>query len=470
MQKPGPQEYRWATDARFLRRSDGRGIGVNFATGAKIVFDAARTAEIAAFSGLTIPFTLDGGLPAHDRARLIDNGFLIPEPDFEETNRRILDAVRMVSEESSGLIIMPTEKCNFRCTYCYESFEKGRMRPERVEALAAAIRSRAGAARSFSLGFFGGEPLLCSDIVLRLCTEGLKACAARGIPFGASMSTNASLLVPELFEELIAAGLVFFQVTLDGDRELHNRQRVTAKGKGTFDQIIRNLRAMAETDHDFTVGLRCNVHAEDFERVVRLFEMEEMAFIREDKRFIIDVHQIWSSDRNTLAAGRQSEAKAEEQQGCMSSLQAGMDRYLLNSELAKRGVSTADYDDVPGILGKACYAGKKNWFVVGADLSLYKCTVVFDNPKNKVGHVAADGSFVIDEALNRLWTGSNTSSDAGCASCYLRVPCGGLACPLARFTAGVKGCLELRDSSNLKTWAERLHVPADQPETAAAIS
>jgi uncharacterized protein len=28
---------------------------------------------------------------------------------------------------SAALCIMPTEKCNLRCTYCYEGFERGRM-------------------------------------------------------------------------------------------------------------------------------------------------------------------------------------------------------------------------------------------------------------------------------------------------------------------------------------------------------
>lgn len=461
-------EYRWSPDAKFLKRSDGRGIGVNFATGSKIVFDPDSTARISSFSGITFPFQIDQDLDPSDRSRLIENGFLIAEDEFEDLNRRILEAVRAVSEESSGLIIMPTEKCNFRCTYCYESFEKGRMRPERVEALSAAIRDRVKTARSFSLGFFGGEPLLCSDIVLRLAREGLEACAKRGIQFAASMSTNASLLTPDLFDQLVGAGLVFFQVTLDGDRELHDRQRVTVKGKGTFDQIVSNLRAMAATDHQFTVGLRCNVHADDNGRILDLFEMGDLEFMRNDPRFIVDVHQIWSSDRNTMDVGKKAEGCVSKDEGCVTGLKAGMDRYMLNAELTRRGLATVDYDAVPGLLGRACYAGKKNWFVVGADLALYKCTVVFDNPKNKVGTIAADGSFVVDEGLNRLWTGSNTQTDSGCGSCYLRVPCGGLACPLARFTSGIKGCLELRDSGNLKTWAERLHVPTAGPERPAA--
>ena len=37
-----------------------------------------------------------------------------------------------VSPKLLELIILPTEKCNFRCTYCYEDFELGKM-PEAVQ-------------------------------------------------------------------------------------------------------------------------------------------------------------------------------------------------------------------------------------------------------------------------------------------------------------------------------------------------
>jgi len=33
---------------------------------------------------------------------------------------------------SLQLILMPTEACNFRCTYCYEDFNHNQMRPELV--------------------------------------------------------------------------------------------------------------------------------------------------------------------------------------------------------------------------------------------------------------------------------------------------------------------------------------------------
>ena len=39
---------------------------------------------------------------------------------------------QMASSFDAGylnLFLLPTERCNFRCTYCYEDFNIGRMRP-----------------------------------------------------------------------------------------------------------------------------------------------------------------------------------------------------------------------------------------------------------------------------------------------------------------------------------------------------
>lgn len=38
------------------------------------------------------------------------------------------------------LIILPTEQCNFRCRYCYESFQRGKMEDSVVESILKFVR------------------------------------------------------------------------------------------------------------------------------------------------------------------------------------------------------------------------------------------------------------------------------------------------------------------------------------------
>lgn len=50
--------------------------------------------------------------------------------------------VQALSSSNLELIILPTEHCNFRCLYCYEDFQVGRMKRPVVESIKKLISLR----------------------------------------------------------------------------------------------------------------------------------------------------------------------------------------------------------------------------------------------------------------------------------------------------------------------------------------
>ena len=446
--------WRWSTDAKLLPCPDGRYLIRNFANGVVIELEAAEGRLLTQVSGLAFAFQVPAGVPPELVDRLARQKVLLPPDELPDYDDRVRTAIGRALERSHGLIIMPTGKCNYRCTYCYETFEQGRMTEASADALAKAIDRLAASVDRFSLGFFGGEPLMCSDLVLRFSGRAFQSLSRRGLPYAAGISTNAHYLTPGLFEQLLDVGVVSFQISIDGDRTLHDRQRVTVRGGPTFDRIVGHLRQMADIPDDYACIIRCNSRPEDMERVMALFQGDELRFLRGDPRFLVDLHTIWSSDRKEVVDG------LSEQSGCGSDVARPLDIYHYNRELEARGYRTAAYGHAPSSLSIACYAGKPNWFVVGPDLTLYKCTVVFDREDNRVGKVLADGSFALDQDKNQLWTGSNAQTDASCGTCHLRVPCAGLACPLTRFTAGHKACPDQKSIDRLRAWS--LHRPTGE--------
>src|SRR5207237_1608129 len=56
---------------------------------------------------------------------------------------------------------------------------------------------------------------------------------------------NGLLLTPEVVERLVPYGLYGVKVTLDGDRDTHNRMRPLRGRQGTFDKIVENVRKVA---------------------------------------------------------------------------------------------------------------------------------------------------------------------------------------------------------------------------------
>lgn len=63
--------------------------------------------------------------------------------------------------------------------------------------------------------------------------------------------TNGVLLTPETVSELQSAGILF-GISLDGTKENHNKNRVFANGKGSYDIIVNNIRRIQHNDY---VGL-----------------------------------------------------------------------------------------------------------------------------------------------------------------------------------------------------------------------
>lgn len=433
----------WSPDARLIRLAEGA-LAVNYATSKTVVLAGQDADHVASVSGLATSFHLPDGLSDDARTSLIRGQFVVSSDRFDVVQGLVRERLSAALHDSFGFVIMPTERCNFRCTYCYESFERGRMSDANVAALDAAIDRVTATAPQFALGFFGGEPLVCSDLVLHFSRRAFEAMASRGLPYAASIATNGSLLSAELFEELLDAGVVSYQITVDGDRATHDSQRVSLGGRGTFDRIVRNLRSMASTDADFVCVIRCNLPVHLRASALDLLSAQDLEFVRDDRRFIVDVQTVWASDRQTVGSHDAS---------CGVGMQQALDYYVLNRQLSDHGIRTVTYDQASGILSKACYAGKRNWFIVGPDLALYKCTVVFDNERNRVGRIAPDGIIEVDADKNQLWTGSNALTDVGCSGCHLRVPCGGIACPLSRITNGLKGCLDVRDAGTLRRWA-----------------
>lgn len=157
------------------------------------------------------------------------------------------------------LIVLPTEKCNFRCTYCYEDFEIGRMKTGTVQALKALLGKRAPELANLSLSWFGGEPLLAEQVIRELANHAYRLSEKHGFCLSGGFTTNGYLLTPDLVREFHALRHRSYQITLDGPAVQHNSTRRLANGRQTFDRIWSNLLMMRDIDLDLGVTLRLHV-------------------------------------------------------------------------------------------------------------------------------------------------------------------------------------------------------------------
>ena len=184
---------------------------------------------------------------------LWENGFLVESAGADR--RRLDEYLTGVkgSTDELNVTVLTTLQCNFACDYCFQGdhgdYNKyaDKMSPAMAASVAEWIERQMDHVRPkrFVLTFFGGEPLLNLPVMYALAERAHHATEARGIELYINIITNGLLLTPDVVDRMLPYGLNGIKITLDGDRDTHNRMRPLRGGQGTFDRIIENVRRSA---------------------------------------------------------------------------------------------------------------------------------------------------------------------------------------------------------------------------------
>jgi uncharacterized protein len=403
---------------------DGSLIVANSYSGGVLVFDGEEQAVARRVLREGLPREADEPVSK----ALVEHGFMVPAGANESARLNVLH--QSLNDTSSlHLIVMPTEDCNFRCTYCYESFLRGTMSPKVRRSVKKYLLNTIPRLRVFQLSWFGGEPLIAFEVVKELTAFARQLCDQYGVEFRSDMTTNGYLLDAAKLDFLAGNGVTQFQITLDGDARTHDETRRLATGAGsTFDVIWENLAGIHRSAHPVTVVVRSNVGPENAAGVERLVGEVRREF-GDDKRFTFSMNPIWDYDY--------AENKVL---NLIGSDFEGIAPLRSQSAAATGGCPSGAF----GAGSSMCYAGKRNSLVVGSDGTLYKCTVAFDDPRNNVGRILDNGDLAIDIDRMGLWIGQDYRTDAGCQKCFYAPACMGAACPLVRITQDKAPCPETK--------------------------
>ncbi len=390
-------------------------------------------------------------------AALTSQGILVRTTSDELRRATLLHESRFRQRDQLHLILMPTEQCNFRCVYCYEEFKLGRMPADVIDSIVNLVQCRAADLRYVSVNWFGGEPLIAADIVEGLSRRLIALCDEAGIEYSAGMTTNGYLLNREKAEMCRTARISDFQVTLDGVPESHNRQRLLAGGGETFDTILDNLRLLRDRADEFRVNVRVNFAPAGVVRIPEFLRSLADEF-GGDPRFRVLFRPVgrWGgeNDHNVSICDRS----------------AGEDHEIEFTKLAaEAGFHLEAWRDALKPFGSSCYAADPRSFVIGSDGTVYKCTVAFQDPRNRIGKIALDGSLNIDEDLHSLWTSSGEEVDQDCQQCGFRPACQGNHCPLERLNNdGQKTCPSVK--RNMETYLPVLAAVTVKPLPVVGVS
>lgn len=181
---------------------------------------------------------------------LKDSGIII-EDNVDET--RVLEHwFNQIKYQSKTLdvTILTTYQCNFGCVYCFEERVKQNksLSDETAHQIIEWLKHKVEEKRPELLRvvFYGGEPLMNPRAILEISQTLNNWCGEKGIKFIFGIVTNGSLIKENLVDEMLKSGLSSIRVTLDGDREHHDRNRPFLDGRGSFDTIINNISSVID--------------------------------------------------------------------------------------------------------------------------------------------------------------------------------------------------------------------------------
>ena len=355
-------------------------------------------------------------LPEYVREALVKHGYLVPDDRNEDLALEIKTAETVVSGKYLSLIIMPTEQCNFRCKYCYETFSKGKMSQETQDALIKYVSKNIVNYVGMSVVWFGGEPLQALDVIEYLSKKFIEICRKTKKTYVAGITTNGYNLTPEVYEILYNLKILNYQVTLDGFKPQHDSQRVLANGEGTFDRIVNNLMRIKNMRK---IGVLFMIRT-NFTRAILENIDDYLKFYKEyfgdDQRFTFYIQKAsdWGGERVKAFSGELTE---------------DVHSFVL-SKMKEYGIflgRSSHFSELDCELN-TCYAAKKGHFVIGADGTIYRCTTRFDFPENNVGILKKGGFMELNENYDK-WTRIHEQRQSMCTVCFNRASCLPMKCP-----------------------------------------
>ncbi|WP_422000537.1 cyclophane-forming radical SAM/SPASM peptide maturase GrrM/OscB [Reyranella sp.] len=154
--------------------------------------------------------------------------------------------------EIGMVVVQPTAFCNIDCTYCYlpDRNDKHVMAQATVRRLFGEVFASGWASPDLIVLWHAGEPLAASRDFYSEAFAAIEAVRPAGVNVKHSFQTNGTLVTAE-WCRLFLEWNVGIGVSVDGPQALHDRNRLTRSGRGTFDKTMAGIRCLQDNGVPF---------------------------------------------------------------------------------------------------------------------------------------------------------------------------------------------------------------------------
>ncbi len=187
------------------------------------------------------------------------------------------------------MVLNVTNQCNLSCTYCYEysddkivDTENGKkpkfMTEETARQSVDFMLKESGDNKVAHVTFFGGETLLNFPVLAKTIAYARQRAAEMGKDVDFSLTTNATLLKPDVIE-FLAENRVGVTISIDGPKEVQDKFRVFHNGTGSYDVVTPKIKALLKRHRSRPIGARVTLTSGKMD-VKRIYQhlTEEIGF------------------------------------------------------------------------------------------------------------------------------------------------------------------------------------------------
>lgn len=238
----------------------------------------------------------------HEAIRVLSSDMFIVPDDFDEIEFLKAERSTYANSKDFKAVVLPTYDCNFNCWYCTQRHEQSEFTQENQELLVKHLTKYISDndIETFTLSWFGGEPLLQKDAVIDITKRLKKFCEENIITFNSGITTNGFLMNHETIVRLIDAGISFFQISFDGVKEKHDKVKFDGSQRSAFETVLANIVDFLNTGSNTTMQLRINYTPDVLANsdIVTQICRRIPASIR--NRISVDLQKVWQIDADTI--------------------------------------------------------------------------------------------------------------------------------------------------------------------------
>ena len=334
----------------------------------------------------------------------ISNGIIV-DKKLNELNR-IQQKREEIFNSNDGVSfrILTTTACNARCAYCYEQMtETITINKKVADDILKYIFKEIKGKKSFSITWFGGEPLINKDIICYINSKIKNHIKNKMIKYTNRIITNASLFTEDLCK--IAKeewNLDSIQITLDGTKKKHNEIKNYAGIEDAFTLTIKNINNLLK--YDLPVVVRLNYGINNYKDLKKLIKYLKINLIKPVKIYPSPIFSINDNDSSSVI-NPENLAKYH---------------YEISKTLKKYGFKK-HIIDFPSSKINPCGSVLPTYKVIMPDGRFFKCATEIKYPDHCVGSIY-DG--IKNTAIHKKWL--NIKLDKECKNCiYLPICQGG---------------------------------------------